>query len=231
MIRILDPRSKLVLLILAAVYISLQFSITVELLIIIIYISPFFLAKLYKYGFTFLGIYLIQLFSSSYLLLNVNNAFLLFILSYLVHGLRILFPSIIMGTYAIKTTTVSEWIAAFKKIHMPNWLLIPLAVMARFFPTVYEDYQHIRNAMAFRGIGTNLGDLVKHPVQTLEFILIPLLMNATQVADDLTVSSLTKGLSLPGEHTSIIPLTLTIYDWTYIIIAFLPLILYLGGLF
>src|SRR5690625_7149235 len=85
--------------------------------------------------------------------------------------------------------------------------------MARFFPTIREDYHRIRQAMVFRGIGTGFWDLVKHPIQTLEFILIPLLMNATQVSEDLTISSLTKGLSLPGKHTSIVQLKMTAYDW------------------
>jgi len=228
--RVLDPRIKLLLLILAAFYIGLNLSMTAELLLILIYVVPFFIGGSFAWGFAFLGIYIIQILLGLYVLPHINIGFIIYVLSFLVHGLRVLLPSIIAGAYAFKTTTVNEWIAAFKKIHMPNWLLIPLAIMARFFPTIREDYQHIRKAMAFRGIGTNFWDLVKHPLQTLEFILIPLLMNATQVAEDLTVSALTKGLSLPGEHTSIVRLQLTNYDWLYIVLAFLPLIFYLGGM-
>lgn len=227
--RVLDPRIKLLLLALGAVYISLQLSFPLELLMIFIYISPLFIAGLYSWGFIFLLIYALQIFISLYVVPKINTAFIIFVFSFLVYGLRFLLPSIIAGAYSMKTTKVSEWIAAFKKLHLPNWLLIPLAVMARFFPTVREDYQHIRQAMAFRGIGTGFWDLIKHPIKTLEFILIPLLMNATQVSEDLTISSLTKGLSLPGRHTSIVKLKMTIYDWIYAILAFVPIILHLGG--
>ena len=144
--------------------------------------------------------------------------------------MRMLMPSMIAGAYAIKTTVASELIAALKKWHAPNWLLIPIAVIVRFFPTVNQDYKHIRKAMAFRGIGTSLWDLVKHPVSTLEYILIPLLMNSTQVSEDLTISALTKGLSLPGKHTSIMDIKMSIYDWTYLLIAALPIVLYMGGI-
>lgn len=72
--------------------------------------------------------------------------------------------------------------------------------------------------------------LGEHPIQTLEFILIPLLMNATQVSEDLTISSLTKGLSLAGKHTSIVKLKMTAYDWIYAVLAFVPIILHLGGI-
>jgi len=230
MSRVLDPRIKLLLLVLAAFYIGMDLSIAVESALILIYVFPFFIIGLFTWGVVFLGIYILQLFLATFVLPHINIGFIIYVLSFLVHGLRVLLPSIIAGAYAFKTTTVNEWIAAFKKLHMPNWLLIPLAIMARFFPTIREDYRHIRKAMAFRGIGTGFWDLVKNPIQTLEFILIPLLMNATQVAEDLTVSSLTKGLSLPGKHTTIVRLQLTKYDWLYVVLAFLPLVFYLGGM-
>lgn len=230
--RILDPRTKLCLLILAAVYISLQMNVQIEIFLILIYVLPFFLAGLMGYGLLFLLIYTFQLSAFLFIMPLIESAFLIFILSFLTSGFRILLPSIIIGTYGMKTTTVSEWIAAFKKIRLPNWLIIPLAVMARFFPTIREDYRSIRNAMAFRGIGTSFWDLIKHPIKTLEFILVPLLMNATQVSEDLTVSSLTKGLSLPGRHTSIVRLKMMPYDFVYLVLAILPLVYHIiqGGI-
>lgn len=230
--RLLDPRTKLILLFLAAVYISLQLSVQVEFFLIIISVMPLFLAGLPMYGIVFLIVYVIQFLAFVFIMPLIDSTFLLFILSFLTNGFRILLPSIIIGTYAMKTTPVSEWIAAFKKIRLPNWLLIPLAVMARFFPTIREDYRNIRKAMAFRGIGTGFWDLIKHPIKTLEFILIPLLMNATQVSEDLTVSSLTKGLSLPGRHTTIVRLEMTVFDVVYLIFACLPMIYHIlqGGI-
>lgn len=228
--RILDPRTKLFLLIIAAFYIGLQLPLALEILLILIYLTPFLIAGFYKITIIFLSLYALQLLGAFYLLPRIQTGFLIFVLSFLVHGFRLLLPSIIAGFYAMKTTEVSEWIAAFKKLKFPNWLLIPLAVMARFFPTIQEDYRHIRKAMAFRGIGTGFWDLLKHPVQTLEFILIPLLMNATQVAEDLTISSLTKGLSLPGNHTSIVSLRMITYDWLLIGLSLIPMMIYIGGL-
>lgn len=230
--RLLDPRTKLFLLVLAAVYISLQLSVQIEFFLILILVLPFFLAGLPMYGIAFLAVYAVQLLAFLYLMPLIDSTFLLFIFSFLTNGFRYLLPSIIIGTYAMKTTSVSVWIAAFKKIRLPNWLLIPLAVMARFFPTIREDYRNIRKAMAFRGIGTSFWDLIKHPLKTLEFILIPLLMNATQVSEDLTVSSLTKGLSLPGRHTTIVRLKMTAYDAVYLVLACLPMIYHIlqGGI-
>lgn len=229
--KILDPRTKIILTLFAAFYVAIDLNIVLEMILIFIYILPFFIAGLSKFGIIFSIIYIIQLLGSIYLLPYVESPFLIYIVSFIFNGFRLLLPGIISGAYAVKTTTVSEWIAAFKNWHFPNWLLIPIAVMLRFFPAVKEDYLNIRKAMAFRGIGTNLTDLIKHPVVTLEYILIPLLMNATQVAEDLTVSALTKGLSLPGRHTSIVSLKWTLYDWFFLILIIVPFLFYKGGIF
>lgn len=227
--RVLDPRSKIILILFAAFYIAMDLNFLLEILLIIIYILPFFISGLPTIGLTFLAIFIIQLLGSMYLLPLIDSPFFIYIASFLFNGFRLLLPGIIAGTYAIKTTTVSEWIAAFKKWHFPNFLLIPIAVMLRFFPSINEDFQNIRKAMAFRGIGSKLTDLIKQPIVTLEYILIPLLMNATQVAEDLTVSALTKGLSLPGRHTSIVSLNWTSLDWVFVFLSMVPLLLHLGG--
>ena len=229
MTRILDPGTKIILLILGIINIRVSMSFTFETIIILIYVFPLLVAGLYKSGITFILIYSVQVSASIYLLPYVEGPFLLYIVSFLSKGLRILMPCIIAGFYFMKTTPVSDLIAALKKLNAPNWLLIPIAVIARFFPTVSENYKYIRNAMAFRGIGRSFTDLIKHPMQTLEFILIPLLMNGTEVAEDLTVSALTKGLSLPGRHTSIVSLKMTGYDWIYLLIIIVLFGLYLGG--
>lgn len=225
-----DPRAKLLMIILAAAYVTIDLSILLEISLILIFILPFFVSNLPLIGSSFFVIYVIQLLGSLYLLPYVESPFFIYIVSFIFNGFRLLLPGIIAGTFAIKTTSVSEWVATFKTLRVPNWLLIPIAVMLRFFPAVREDYHHIRKAMAFRGIGISAIDLLKKPATTFEYILIPLLMNATQVAEDLTVSALTKGLSLPGKHTTIVQLKWTFMDWLLIIAALIPLILSIGGI-
>lgn len=228
--KILDPRTKLFLLVFAAIYISLQVPLKIEVFVMIIYLLPFFLAGRFKTGSTFLFLYLFQIISTYFFLPKINTSFLLFIFSFLTIGLRTLMPSMLAGIYALQTTQVREWVAAFKILNFPDRLLIPLTVIARFFPTIRQDYQNIRKAMAFRGIGTHFIDLIKNPIQSFEYIFVPLLINSTQVAEDLTISALTKGLSSPGKHTSFVQLQMTNYDYIYFVITFLPLTLYIGGI-
>ena len=109
-------------------------------------------------------------------------------------------------------------------VGVPESVIIPCAVVVRFFPTVGEDYRQIRAAMALRGIAEGRGALLLHPMQSLEYILMPLLMNSNNVAQDLSAAALTKGIGLPGRHTCMTELRLTVWDFLYPALCTLPLV-------
>lgn len=225
-----DPRTILYLLLISQIILILDISIFIEIITVVILILPFFISKQFKWGLSIIIVYSLQLFIAFVILPNVNHAVLLYPLSMVANGFRELIPGMIVGIYAIKLTHSGEWISLFKKWHFPKFFIVPFSVIFRFFPTAREDYRQIRNAMAFRGIERGPVAFVKQPIQTFEFILIPLLMNASQVAQDLTISALTKGLSIPGKQTSIINLRMTKIDFIYMVIALVPIIIYVGEL-
>ncbi|MCF1585308.1 energy-coupling factor transporter transmembrane protein EcfT [Tetragenococcus koreensis] len=226
-----DPRTVLFLLLISQIILFLDISIFIEVITVIILVVPFFISKQFKWGLRIGIVYSLQLFIAFIILPNINNAVLLYPLSMVANGFRELIPGMIVGIYAIKLTHSGEWISLFKKWHFPKFFIVPFSVIFRFFPTAREDYRQIRNAMAFRGIERGPVAFIKQPIQTFEFILIPLLMNASQVAQDLTISALTKGLSIPEKQTSIINLRMTKIDFIYMVIALVPIIICLGGLF
>lgn len=155
---------------------------------------------------------------------RAGESVLLNLLSLVSVGVRMMLPCIITGAYAFSTTTVGELTAALRRMHLPESIIIPCAVVVRFFPTVGEDYRHIRAAMALRGIDAGRGALLRHPVQSLEYILMPLLMNSNNVAQDLSAAALTKGIGLPGRHTCMTELRLTAWDFLYPALCTLPLL-------
>ena len=55
------------------------------------------------------------------------------------------------------------------------------------------------------------------------------LMNGNNVAQDLSVAALTKGIGLPGTHTCMTELHLTVWDFIYPALCTLPL-LWKGGI-
>ena len=224
----LDPRTKLYLLLLANLTLFLHVSLLTEVFLVVLLLSLYFLAGKYKSGFRMTLIYAV-LVSIDLFIIPIANGFLLNILSLLSVGIRMMLPCIISGGYAFSTTTVGEMVCGLRKLKIPECIIIPSVTVVRFFPTIAEDYRQIRNAMALRGIATGNIALLKSPVQSLEYILMPLLMNSNNVAQDLSVASMTKGISLPGQHTIMIELHFTALDMIYAVACTLPFLLYLGG--
>ena len=52
----------------------------------------------------------------------------------------------------ISSTSVSEFIGAMERMHITEKIVIPMSVIFRFFPTISEEYQAIRDAMKMRNI-------------------------------------------------------------------------------
>ena len=61
-------------------------------------------------------------------------------------------PGIMTGAYLISSTSVSEFIGAMERMHITEKIVIPMSVIFRFFPTISEEYQAIRDAMKMRNI-------------------------------------------------------------------------------
>ena len=225
----LDPRTILYYIVVSQIILLLDASVLLEASTVLLFTLPFWFNHQWRLAGGIVVLYFLQLTASLFWLPHVNNAVLLYPLSMLTTGFRELVPGILVGLIAFKFTTLAAWISLFKKWHLPKFFTVSFAVFFRFFPTIRADYRQIRDALAFRGIERGFLGFVKHPGQTFELILIPLLMNASQVASDLTISVLTKGLGLTGRQTSMVVLRLTKADAFYLAVGSVPILLALGG--
>ena len=95
--------------------------------------------------------------------------------------------------------TASEFMAAAERVHAPQWLVIPLSVLFRFFPTLGEEARAVGSAMRMRNL--RLGKA--GPVSLVEYRLVPLISCAVQIGEDLSAASLTRGLGAPVRRTNI----------------------------
>lgn len=123
-----------------------------------------------------------------------------YLLCFILYGIVMgLIPCVLMAVYAVTTTTVSAFIAALSRLHIPDLITIPLSVMFRFFPIVGEEVTAVNNAMRMRGLRMgNTG-----PVKMLEYRIIPVLMCCLRIGDELSASALIRGLGAGGPRTNI----------------------------
>jgi energy-coupling factor transport system permease protein len=137
---------------------------------------------------------------------------------------RICLPLYMTALLLIRTTTVTEFITAFRRMRLPDAFIIPFSVMFRFIPTIHEEWASIRSAMKFRGIGISARNVLTKPMTTLEYMLIPLLMSTATIASELAAASLARGLDSGGKHTCIVDVKFRLQDYMVILLCVFALV-------
>lgn len=193
---ILDPRTKLFLVLCMGLSIALSVPMYVEAVNIALFACLFFLngqAKTAVKLLLFFGV----LAALSYM--PQDAGFLGGIVLPAAFMVRRFMLPIVAGKYLIDSTPVGLLINALEKLKLPYSLVITVAVMFRFFPTLKEEAAHIKNAMKMRGIGLNALNVIRRPLMTLEYVMVPLLSSASRIGDELAAAGHTKGVDAPGK--------------------------------
>lgn len=218
-----DPRTKLLLLLLCVLCTMLAPSLRYELVLVGL-IAVFSLLS-GKPGHAFRGIlfygmiYAVTLLSLAKMTGTTQAIFAAFL------GLvNKVYPCGFMAGLMIKTTKTGEFMASFYKVHMPDQFVIPFAVMMRYLPVVREDWRYIKDAMRMRGISPSVKNICLRPMAVAECLYVPLMMAASNTADELSIAAVTRGIENPNPRTSLTEIKFTLRD-LIIIVAFIG---YLG---
>ncbi len=191
---VLDPRTKLLLLIMVNILMygfgSGWYIYTSVLLGVLLLL----LAGAYK-PLLYLTIMYALLFGLDYII-GFASENVIYVWGLISLPFFIFIPFFLYAVLFFATTSIGDASAAFSKMHTPNFLLIPLLVMFRFIPTIYQEFRAITNAMKLRdAIGRG------NPFRTLEYVYVPLLFSLVKTGEELTVASLTRGLGLYKDRT------------------------------
>lgn len=168
----IDPRTKLLILAITSISVFLNGSITIECIFAAL---PFLLLlstkKIYtslKYAALFLALLAIQLWLVPLLPVSAGGIIYMFAVY-----IRKLIPCFMLGSLLISTTRVSEFLAAVGKLRLPKGFTISLSITLRYFPTMGEEWNSIKDAMALRGIPVTAAGILRHPMRTMEYVLCP----------------------------------------------------------
>ena len=124
------------------------------------------------------------------------------------NGPKILASSFtIIVSYARK---IFPCLIALRKWHIPQGFIIPLSVTVRYFPALKEETGYIRDAMKLRNI---------HGVQKIECLLVPTIISATTTAEELSAAAVTRGIENPAPKTSMIEMKFGVQDFVCLAIG------------
>jgi energy-coupling factor transport system permease protein len=120
--------------------------------------------------------------------------------------------AILAGLYLLLAVQPGELAATLYQVRAPRWLATPLVVMMRFFPQVRQEFRAVFEAMSLRGIPVGPTAWLLHPLRTIEYLLVPLLVSSSRIADDLASSVLVRGLGQGARPTALNPIRFTWRD-------------------
>lgn len=200
----LDPRTKLFLtFIVSALLIGGNFdekTIVVRIFFILLPAVLIFIEGNYKKAFLYTIFVLAATFADTYLLGITTGTINILVLIFSSVISRF-FPALMMGSYTMTTTTVSEFLSSMERLKLSKTITIPFSVMFRFIPTILDESKSINNAMKMRGITTK--EIFKNPILYLEYKLVPLIISVVKIGEELSAASLTKGLGYNNKRTNI----------------------------
>ncbi|MBQ6511545.1 energy-coupling factor transporter transmembrane component T [Methanobrevibacter sp.] len=227
----LDPRTKIIILVLISFMVFNEVPLYISGILVLVPFICLFFSNRIKLALSYILIYIAAKYVQVYLLPTATGIIAILLVMFSYTATRML-PIMIMGYYTITTTKVSEFITSMEKSNIPKEISIPLSVIFRYIPSVYEEIKSITNAMKMRGFGLNVKSL-KNPLKLIEFYMIPILVSTIKTADELSAASLTRGLSNPKGRTHLIEVKLNIIDYSLLAISFIGLGVYayyfLGG--
>ncbi len=221
----LDPRTKLFLVVAANTMIfSAPYAYSMPMVAAILVLL--LLEKKWKFMSVFFPIYVVAALCFDYLKqLDVGMIGTLIAATVLL--ICRMMPVGVVFYYIMATTRANEFMAGMSKMHVPNKATIPLTVMIRFFPTVFDESRAISNAMKMRGIRLFSLHTLKNPLTILEYRLIPLLVSITKIGDELSVAASTRALTPEAERTCIVPIGFRMQDLVVFVYCTAVIVLFL----
>ena len=218
---VLDPRTKIFLVLAMGASVTILVPIYVEILSATLLAFLFVMNRQITSAIKLMTVFLF-LSALTYLPQNIPGvANIVLPISFMVR--RFMMP-IVAGNYLLSSTPVGLLMSALEKLKLPFSVVITIAVMFRFFPTLKEEYGHIKNAMKMRGIGISAINVISKPFLTLEYMMVPLLSSASRIGDELAAAGHTKGIDAPLHKVRYKTSRFTIADaliFLYIIAVFI----------
>lgn len=216
----LDPRTKLLLLAAGNASVMLAPSLVYEMATAACILAFGLASGVYRFTLKMALLYLLLVLVQTLGPVYLPEAAALFVVTFAVF-LRKIFPCAMLGGVLIATTRVNEFMTAMNKLRLPRTLIVPLAVTLRYFPAAHEEWMHIREAMAMRGVSSSVWGFLRHPARTAECLLVPMMITASRMAEEMSAAAVTRGIDNPAPRTCMQQLGFGAGDGICILLALL----------
>jgi len=123
--------------------------------------------------------------------------------SVFVNMTRRMLPCLLTGALLVKKCSVHKFVAALRKMYLPQNIITAIAVTVRYFPTISEEVRHITNAMKLQRIPVG---------RKIECYLVPIMLSATKTAEELSAAAAVRGIDNPKKKTCAVEISFSATD-------------------
>ena len=142
------------------------------------------------------------------------------------------FPRMVLIMYAafmiVREEDSAISLAALRKMHVSERIIMILAVTIRFFPVLNKDLKIMHQSIKTRGFYTNIGEKIKSVLAYFEILIVPMVFRVTRIAESLAASAETRGISLKNHRDSYYVLRFQVKDYLMMVATIASIVL---GLF
>ena len=128
----------------------------------------------------------------------------------------VLFPRIIAVGISMRTligrNEASRTLAALRDMHLPERLIMIVAVIFRFFPVLSGDMKLLRQSVRTRGAFTTPWQKLKAFPSYIEILTIPMALRVIRIAETLSASAETRGIDLNIRKSNYVSLGFSVWD-------------------
>ena len=207
----LDPRTKLLLLVLCALAVFFSPGLWFEVLLLVLIVGYGCLLGHPRLSLGMLAVYAVAM-GCAHAVAAAHLGTVGVMMSAFFQLVRKVFPCGLLAALIVVSTPVNEFMSAMNRMRWPRALTVPLAVMLRYVPAIREDWAFITDAMRMRGVSPSLGSFLRHPGRTIECLYVPLMMSASHVADELSAAAIARGIENPQPRTCYQPIAFGVAD-------------------
>ena len=119
----------------------------------------------------------------------------------------VLFPRIIAVGISMRTligrNEASRTLAALRDLHLPERLIMIVAVIFRFFPVLSGDMKLLRQSIRTRGAFVTPWQKLRALPSYIEILTVPMALRVIRIAETLSASAETRGIDLPRAKATI----------------------------
>lgn len=198
-----DPRTKLLLLFAAMVATS-STNLTFVFSIAAVTILLSFIERFYRSAFVQSGILILLVVLNGVFPSGIFSFFASFFPRFLVTWAGL--ETLIARNEAVKT------LAAFRKFHIPEKLIMIFSVIFRFFPVISNDMKLMSQSIQTRGAFSRILEKIRFFPQYIEILIVPLSLRVIRIAETLSASAETRGIDLKCKRNSFVSIRSGIWD-------------------